>query len=68
MKTFLAKTIHLRDGSPEEKRAEIRAYFLKTWTLDEKLYTQLASDEIFYHRGDPLRHILLFYLGSAEKV
>lgn len=65
MKSFVAKTIHLRDGSQEEKRAEIRDYFLKTWNVHEKLYTQLASDEVFYHRGDSLRHIILFYLGHT---
>ncbi|HZJ80698.1 MAG TPA: 5-histidylcysteine sulfoxide synthase [Dysgonamonadaceae bacterium] len=65
MKTLVAKTIHLRNGTSEEKRAEIREYFLKTWSLDEKLYTQLASDEVFYRRGDPLRHIILFYLGHT---
>lgn len=64
MKTLVAKTIHLRNGTSEEKRAEIREYFLKTWSLDEKLYTQLASDEVFYRRGDPLRHIILFYLAQ----
>lgn len=65
MKTFVAKTIHLRDGSSEEKRKEIRDYFLKTWNVHEKLYTQLASDDVFYLRGDPLRHIILFYLGHT---
>ena len=65
MKSFVAKTIHLRDGNQEEKRAEIREYFLKTWNVHEKLYTQLASDDVFYHRGDPLRHIILFYLGHT---
>ncbi len=65
MKSLVAKTIHLHDGSSEEKRAEIRDYFLKTWSVHEKLYTQLASDEVFYHRGDPLRHIILFYLGHT---
>ena len=65
MKSFVSKTINLRDGNQEEKRAEIRDYFLKTWNVHEKLYTQLASDDIFYHRGDPLRHIILFYLGHT---
>ena len=65
MKSFVAKTIHLRNGASEEKRAEIRDYFLKTWNVHEKLYTQLASDEVFYHRGDSLRHIILFYLGHT---
>jgi 5-histidylcysteine sulfoxide synthase/putative 4-mercaptohistidine N1-methyltranferase len=62
---LVTKTIDLSQGNTEEKRAEIRNYFLKTWEVDELLYSQLKSDEIFYHRGDPLRHILLFYLGHT---
>lgn len=63
---LITKTIQLDKGNPVAKRAEIRAYFLKTWEIDELLYTQLKSDEVFYHRGDPLRHILLFYLGHTS--
>lgn len=65
MKELLANTIDLRSGNPDDKRKEIRDYFLKTWTIHEKLYSQLKSDDIFYHRGDPLRHIILFYLGHT---
>lgn len=65
MKELLSKTIDLRTGTPEEKREEIRTYFLKTWEIDELLYTQLKSDDVFYMRGDPLRHILLFYFGHT---
>lgn len=65
MKELITKTLDLRSRTPDEKRAEIREYFLKTWALDELLYTQLKSDEVFYHRGDPLRHIILFYLGHT---
>jgi len=65
MKHLITKTIDLIHGSNEEKRAEIREYFLKTWEVDEKLYTQLVDDETFYMRGDPLRHIILFYLGHT---
>ncbi|MDO9152489.1 MAG: 5-histidylcysteine sulfoxide synthase [Paludibacter sp.] len=65
MQEFVTKTIDLHSGTSENKRREIREYFEKTWALDEKLYTQLKLDEIFYHRGDPLRHILLFYLGHT---
>lgn len=65
MKELITKTIDLRSGSPEEKRREIRDYFLKSWTIDELLYTQLKSDDVFYMRGDPLRHIILFYLGHT---
>jgi len=62
---LVTKTIDLSQGNPDAKRAEIRAYFLKTWEVDELLYTQLKTDDVFYHRGDPLRHILLFYLGHT---
>lgn len=62
---LVTKTIDLRTGTPAEKRREIREYFLKTWAVDEQLYTQLRTDAVFYHRGDPLRHILLFYLGHT---
>ena len=65
MKDLFAKTIDLRNGTPEEKQKEIREYFLKTWEIDELLYTQLKSDDVFYKRGDPLRHIILFYLGHT---
>lgn len=65
MKDLITKTIDLHSGTAEEKRAEIREYFLKTWAIDELLYTQLKSDDVFYHRGDPLRHIILFYLGHT---
>jgi len=65
MQDLLTKTIDLRSGNPEDKRREILDYFEKTWFIDEKLYTQLKSDEVFYHRGDPLRHVLLFYFGHT---
>ena len=65
MNDLIAQTIDLHSGRPEEKREEIRDYFLKTWALDELLYTQLKTDAVFYHRGDPLRHIILFYLGHT---
>ncbi|MEI8084712.1 MAG: 5-histidylcysteine sulfoxide synthase [Paludibacter sp.] len=65
MQDLLTKTIDLRNGKPEDKRREIINYFEKTWAVDEKLYTQLKSDEVFYHRGDPLRHVLLFYFGHT---
>ena len=65
MQDLLTRTIDLKNGNPVEKRQEILQYFEKTWAVDEKLYTQLKSDDVFYHRGDPLRHVLLFYLGHT---
>ena len=65
MKKLITKTIDLISGDAETKRLEILDYFEKTWEIDEKLYSQLRSDDVFYHRGDPLRHVLLFYLGHT---
>lgn len=65
MEQLITHTIDLKNGNADDKRREIREYFEKTWAVDELLYTQLKSDEIFYHRGDPLRHVLLFYLGHT---
>ncbi|MDR3651732.1 MAG: 5-histidylcysteine sulfoxide synthase [Paludibacter sp.] len=65
MQKLVSKAINLQTGNPEEKRKEILDYFNKTWSIDEKLYTQLKSDDVFYHRGDSLRHVLLFYLGHT---
>ena len=65
MENFKTQTIILTAGDAVSKRVEIRDYFLKTWELDERLYSQLKDDSVFYHRGDPLRHIILFYLGHT---
>ena len=65
LQELVTKTIDLRAGDPVAKKQAIRDYFLKTWAIDEQLYSQLKSDDVFYHRGDPLRHILLFYLGHT---
>lgn len=65
MNQFITKTIDLQHGDEITKRKEILHYFEKTWEIDEKLYTQLASDDVFYHRGDPLRHVIIFYLGHT---
>jgi 5-histidylcysteine sulfoxide synthase/putative 4-mercaptohistidine N1-methyltranferase len=59
------RTIILNSGTPEEKRAEIRAYFQASYSLDEQLYDTLASDAAFYQRAEPLRHPLIFYLGHT---
>ena len=59
------RTLILNAGVPEEKREEIRGYFHKTYTLDEKLYDTLATDQAFYLRPEPLRHPLVFYLGHT---
>ncbi len=61
----VSKTIDLRTGDPEAKRAEILQYFHDTFDLDEALLELLKSDEAFYQRADPLRHPLIFYFGHT---
>ena len=59
------RTTILNTGTPDEKRSEIRAYFHKTYSIDEQLYDTLADDEAFCLRAEPLRHPLIFYLGHT---
>lgn len=66
MQSLITKTINLKEGN-REKKAEIRDYFLKTWQIDEKLYTQLADDDTFYMRGDPLDVCHPFLSGAHPK-
>ncbi len=58
-------TTDLKDGTPDEKREEIRRYFHATFDTEERIYETLAGDETFYLRADPLRHPLIFYLGHT---
>jgi 5-histidylcysteine sulfoxide synthase/putative 4-mercaptohistidine N1-methyltranferase len=58
-------TTILDQGDPEQKRAEILAYFHATFDIDEKLYETLRYDDTFYLRADRLRHPLIFYFGHT---
>ncbi len=60
-----AKSPRLDMGDSASKRQEIKNYFIQTYETDEQVYSQLISPEAFYHRGDPLRHIILFYYGHT---
>ena len=59
------RTTILNQGDPDEKREEIRQYFHNTFTIDERLYETLTTEEAFYVRAEPLRHPLIFYLGHT---
>ena len=59
------RTTILNQGDPEQKRAEILAYFHATFDIDEKLYDTLRHDDTFYLRADRLRHPLIFYFGHT---
>jgi 5-histidylcysteine sulfoxide synthase/putative 4-mercaptohistidine N1-methyltranferase len=58
-------TLVLSGNDPEAKRQEILDYFHNTFTLYEKLFECLNSDEAFYVRANPLRHPLIFYYGHT---
>jgi 5-histidylcysteine sulfoxide synthase/putative 4-mercaptohistidine N1-methyltranferase len=62
---YVTNNIDLRSGTAEEKRREIKAYFNTTWSLYERLFDTLSSDEVFYMRPQPLRHPLVFYFGHT---
>lgn len=62
---LIARTTNIGEGKPNDVRNEIRDYFLKTYEVDDLVYKQLRSNEVLYKRGDPLRHIILFYLGHT---
>ena len=59
------RTTILNQGSPEQKREEIRQYFHATYDIDQQLYETLAQEKAFYLRPEPLRHPLIFYLGHT---
>lgn len=59
------RTIILNQGSPEEKRKELREYFYKTFSIEEQLYETLVDDAAYYLRAEPLRHPPIFYFGHT---
>nr|MDA3852990.1 5-histidylcysteine sulfoxide synthase [Bacteroidales bacterium] len=65
MTHIVSHTVDLANGNSEEKKTEIRDYFLTTFALDEKIYETLKTDEAFFKRADPLRHPLIFYYGHT---
>jgi 5-histidylcysteine sulfoxide synthase/putative 4-mercaptohistidine N1-methyltranferase len=62
---FITQNIDLSAGNAEQKREEIKGYFNLTWTLYERLFETLVSDDVFYERPQPLRHPLIFYFGHT---
>jgi len=61
----ITQNLDLISGTPEEKRQEIRRYFIDTFEFYESLFETLVSDENFYERPQPLRHPILFYFGHT---
>lgn len=65
MQLIPTRNILLNVGTAEQKRQEIREYFLKTYTVYEKLFELMKDDESYYLTADPLRHPLVFYFGHT---
>ncbi len=62
---YIKNTINLTTGTVEEKRQEIKEYFLQTYELDEKLFDLLKDKEFLYEQPNSLRHPLIFYFGHT---
>jgi 5-histidylcysteine sulfoxide synthase len=46
-------------------RLEILAYFQRAWQIEDRLMKSLINPETFYTNPDPLRNLLIFYLGHS---
>jgi 5-histidylcysteine sulfoxide synthase len=46
-------------------RQEILAYFQNAWQIEDSLMKSLVNSETFYTNPDPLRNLLIFYLGHS---
>ena len=49
----------------EEKRQEIKEYFLNTYKLYEKMFEVLKDDSVFYKKSELTRHPMIFYFGHT---
>ncbi len=61
----VTRTPLLTGTSVGQKRDELRRYFHQTFTLYERLFGCINSDEAYYLRPEPLRHPLIFYFGHT---
>ncbi len=51
--------------STQQKREEILAYFLESYSLFEKIFELLKDDSVFYRKSEPTRHPMIFYFGHT---
>ena len=59
------RTPSLKHFQADQKRQEIRRYFLNTYTLYESLFDLICSDNAYFIKAEPLRHPLIFYFGHT---
>ena len=64
--TNIKKIVNLELGSIEDKRNEIKEYFLQTYTLYEKLFDLLEDKKFIYEQANKFRHPLIFYYGHTS--
>ncbi len=64
-KEFITRNISLKGDDVEAKRAQIKEYFLKTYSLFEELFAIFKDDSVFYEQPEKLRHPLIFYFGHT---
>ena len=62
---LVTQSVLLTGDDIEKKRQEIRNYFHDTFTLYERIFDCLVSDESYYTKATPLRHPLIFYYGHT---
>jgi 5-histidylcysteine sulfoxide synthase/putative 4-mercaptohistidine N1-methyltranferase len=62
---WVGRSVTLVGDDPEQKRAQLRDYFHRTFDIYEALFRLLVSDEAFYQRPEKLRHPLIFYFGHT---
>ncbi|MDF1875580.1 5-histidylcysteine sulfoxide synthase [Sulfurimonas sp. SAG-AH-194-I05] len=57
--------ITLHGSSVEQKRQEIKEYFLNTYDLFEKMFELFKNDTTFYEQSESTRHPMIFYFGHT---
>ncbi len=59
------QNIKLTGNNPEQKREEIKEYFLNTWKIYEKLFEIIEDEKAYYQKANNLRHPIIFYFGHT---
>ncbi len=59
-------SVRLDGDNIEQKRLELREYFLQSYTLFESLFDIFVDDSVFYRQSEPTRHHMIFYFGHTS--
>ena len=57
--------ITLTGISVNQKREDIKKYFLDSFSLFEKIFELLKDDAVFYKQSEPTRQPMIFYFGHT---